>query len=75
MEYTGERTPRVPKYEDKLMTIAEQLERKGFEIGFKLGMWIGKLQIARTMLLNGMDRSTVMRMTGLTEEQLSQLDH
>ncbi|WP_415860473.1 hypothetical protein [Pantoea cypripedii] len=61
------------------MTIAEQLERKGFEIGFKLGMWIGeqigKRQVARNMLLNGMDRNTVMEMTGLTEDDLSQLDH
>ncbi|MDE1189285.1 MAG: Rpn family recombination-promoting nuclease/putative transposase [Pantoea sp.] len=58
---------RVPKHEDELMTIAEQLEQKGIEKG--------KLEVARNLLLNGMDRSTVMRMTGLTEEQLSQLDH
>ncbi|QGY31977.1 Rpn family recombination-promoting nuclease/putative transposase [Pantoea cypripedii] len=57
----------VPKHEDELMTIAEQLEQKGFEKG--------KLEVARNMLLNGMDRSTVMRMTGLTEEQLSQIKH
>jgi len=49
------------------MTIAEQLEQKGIEKG--------KLEVARNLLLNGMDRSTVKRMTGLTEEQLSQLDH
>jgi recombination-promoting nuclease RpnB len=57
----------VPKHEDKLMTIAEQLEQKGIEKG--------KLEVARNMLLNGMDRITVMQMTGLTEEQLSQIDH
>ncbi|MBP2200309.1 putative transposase/invertase (TIGR01784 family) [Pantoea cypripedii] len=53
------------------MTIAQQLEQKGIEMGIKKG----KLQVARTMLLNGMDRSEVMEMTGLTEDDLSQLDH
>ncbi|WP_208717877.1 Rpn family recombination-promoting nuclease/putative transposase [Pantoea cypripedii] len=65
------------------MTIAQQLEMKGFVIGFvigfKRGMWIGeqkgKRQVARNMLLNGMDRITVMQMTGLTEDDLSQIDH
>ncbi|ORM92231.1 hypothetical protein HA50_02225 [Pantoea cypripedii] len=71
MEFTGERIPRVPKREVKRMTIAQQLEQKGIEMGIKKG----KLQVARTMLLNGMDRSEVMEMTGLTEDDLSQLDH
>lgn len=29
------------------------------------------LKIARTMLLNGIDRNTVMKMTGLTEDDLT----
>lgn len=75
MEFTGERIPRVPKREVKRMTIAQQLEQKGIEKGIEMGIKKGKLQVARTMLLNGMDRSKVMEITGLTEDDLSQLDH
>ncbi|EHP1983507.1 hypothetical protein P8M82_004756 [Escherichia coli] len=35
----------------------------------------GKLKIARTMLQNGIDRNTVMKMTGLTEDDLAQIRH
>ncbi len=30
---------------------------------------------SRTMLQNGIERSTVMKMTGLTEEDLAQISH
>ena len=33
------------------------------------------LEVARTMLSSGIDRSTVMKMTGLTEEDLAQIRH
>lgn len=32
-----------------------------------------QLRIARTMLTNGMDRYTVMQMTGLIEDELAQI--
>ncbi|EIW0616305.1 Rpn family recombination-promoting nuclease/putative transposase, partial [Escherichia coli] len=32
-------------------------------------------KIARTMLQNGIDRNTVMKMTGLTEDDLAQIRH
>ena len=35
----------------------------------------GKLEVARTMLRSGIDRSTVMKMTGLTEDDLAQIRH
>ena len=78
---------RVPQHEDELMTIAQQLEQKGIEKGIQLGEQKGRqegklegerdatLKIARTMLKNGLDRSTVMKMTGLTEEELVRLRH
>ncbi|MBP2200310.1 putative transposase/invertase (TIGR01784 family) [Pantoea cypripedii] len=53
------------------MTIAEQLKQKGIQLGEQRGIE----KVARNMLLDGMDRSTVMRMTGLTEEQLSRIKH
>ncbi|EEG8800376.1 ISNCY family transposase, partial [Salmonella enterica subsp. enterica] len=33
------------------------------------------LKIARTMLRNGIERNTVMKMTGLTEDDLAQIRH
>ncbi len=65
------------------MTIAQQLEQKGIEKGRLEGIQIGeekgrnegKLEVARTMLQNGLDRSTVMKMTGLTAEDLDQIRH
>lgn len=78
---------RVPQHENALMTIAQQLEQIGLEKGLELGRMEGKeiglqeggqvmqLTIARTMLKSGMDRNTVMQMTGLTEDELAQISH
>lgn len=66
---------RVPQHGDALMTIAEQLEQKGIEIGIEKGRKEEALKIAQTMLNNGLDRPTVLKMTGLTENDLAQLRH
>lgn len=74
-----------------IMTIAQQLEQKGIEKGRAEGLQLGEqrgiekgrsegerqatLKIARTMLQNGIDRNTVMKMTGLTEDDLAQIRH
>ncbi|MGS8560789.1 Rpn family recombination-promoting nuclease/putative transposase [Salmonella enterica] len=81
----------VPQHGDALMTIAQQLEQKGIEKGIEKGraegLQLGEqrgiekgereatLKIARTMLQNGIDRSTVMKMTGLSEDDLAQIRH
>ena len=69
------------------MTIAQQLEQKGIEKGIQQGIQLGeqrgiekgrnegKLEVARTMLQNGIDRNTVMKMIGLTEEDLRRNTH
>lgn len=69
---------RVPPYKEQLMTLAEQLEKKGMKKGILLGEQSGiekgrraaALKIAQTMLQNGMDRLTVIKMTGLNEADL-----
>ncbi|HHQ7229431.1 TPA: Rpn family recombination-promoting nuclease/putative transposase [Salmonella enterica subsp. enterica] len=82
---------RLPQHEDELMTIAQQLEQKGIEKGRAEGIQLGeqrgiekgrhegklegKLEVARTMLQNGLDRNTVMKMTGLSEDDLAQIRH
>ncbi|END3476422.1 Rpn family recombination-promoting nuclease/putative transposase [Salmonella enterica] len=47
----------------------------GEEKGRNEGKLEGKLEVARTMLQNGLDRNTVMKMTGLTVDDLSQISH
>lgn len=66
---------RVPQHGDALMTIAQQLAQKGIQLGRQEGRNEGKLEVARTMLQNGIDRRTVMKMTGLTEGDLTQIRH
>lgn len=74
---------RLPQHEEELMTIAQRLEQKGIEKGIVIGRQEGhqegrqegKLEVARAMLANGMDRKSVMRMTGLSEDDLKQIRH
>jgi len=85
--FVHELARRVPEYEDELMTIAKQLEKLGIDKGIQLGVEMGikegikegfkegKMEVARTMLQNGIDRQTVLTMTGLSESELSQIHH
>ncbi|QKJ02314.1 Rpn family recombination-promoting nuclease/putative transposase [Yersinia mollaretii] len=57
----------LPQYEEELMTIAQKLEQNGEKKA--------TLKIACTMLTNGLDRATVMKMTGLSEKELTQIQH
>ena len=49
--------------------------QKGIQKGIQLGDKEARLEIARNMLENGLDRASVMKMTGLSEEDLSQIRH
>ena len=81
--FVRELARRVPQHENALMTIAQQLEQIGLEKGIEQGIEQGRkegvrgasLRIARNMLMNGMDRNTVMQMTGLNEDDLTQISH
>jgi predicted transposase/invertase (TIGR01784 family) len=85
--FVRELAQRVPQHGDALMTIAQQLEQKGIEKGIEKGIQLGEqrgiekgereatLKIARTMLQNGIDSSTVIKMTGLSEDDLAQIRH
>ncbi|MEG2267801.1 MAG: Rpn family recombination-promoting nuclease/putative transposase, partial [Acinetobacter sp.] len=57
----------------------EQGIEKGIQLGEQRGIEKGEreatLKIARTMLQNGLDRNTVMKMTGLSEDELAQIRH
>lgn len=78
---------RVPQHEEELMTIAQQIEQKGLQKGLQKGVQLGRqegkelgareavLKIAQTMLENGYDWASVMKMTGLTEQDRQHVKH
>jgi predicted transposase/invertase (TIGR01784 family) len=61
------------------MTIAEYLEQKGREEGLQEGVQKGErgaaLKIAHAMLADGLELARVMKLTGLSEEELAQIHH
>ena len=59
----------IEKREGKEEGLAEGME-KGLAEGMERGMTQRSLEIARKMLANGMDTATVMKITGLSAEQL-----
>lgn len=66
---------------EAIMTIAQQLEKIGFEKGIKHGMQRGMEQgmkasarnIARQLLLSGMEPAQISEITQLSAEELEQL--
>ncbi|MGP3592506.1 Rpn family recombination-promoting nuclease/putative transposase [Vagococcus sp. WN89Y] len=77
----------VPQLKDEMMTIAQQLKQLGVEKGIEQGIQLGEqqgiaigrkeeaLKIARAMLARGLDGNVVMEMTGLSEDELTQIRH
>ena len=61
------------KREGKEEGLAEGME-KGLAEGMEKGMNQRSLEIARKMLENGMDAATVMEITGLSEEEMLQIN-
>ena len=72
---------RLPEQEEggDMVTLAQMLRNEGEQKGRQEGLQEGALKtaltIAQAMLTNGLDRQSVMQMTGLTEVQLQQLNH
>ena len=86
-EFIHEIAERLPQHKDKLMTIAERLRqeghlnglqeghRKGLQEGLQTGKREEALRIATTMLADGIDRLTILRITGLSAEDLPAQPH
>jgi predicted transposase/invertase (TIGR01784 family) len=69
---------RAPQHEEELMTIAEYLKQQGIEIGLQKGIEQGReavMKIASAMLADGFDPATVMKLTGLSADDLAQIRH
>ncbi|MEG2269330.1 MAG: Rpn family recombination-promoting nuclease/putative transposase [Acinetobacter sp.] len=47
----------------------------GEQRGIEKGEREATLKIAHTMLQNGLDRNTVMKMTGLSKDEFAQIRH
>ncbi|MFS9434518.1 Rpn family recombination-promoting nuclease/putative transposase [Citrobacter sp. C348] len=78
---------RLPQQKERLMTIAERLRQEGHRSGLQEGLQTGlqtglqqgkreeSLRIATTMLADGIDQLTILRITGLAVEDLVAKDH
>uniref|UniRef100_A0A3B0M7V2 Transposase (putative) YhgA-like domain-containing protein n=1 Tax=Arsenophonus endosymbiont of Trialeurodes vaporariorum TaxID=235567 RepID=A0A3B0M7V2_9GAMM len=85
MEFITEIAKKSEKHEGAFMTIAQKIEEIGLKKGIqqgkleglKEGMQKGKLEtqleIAKQMLITGMDRQVVMKFTGLNNDEISNL--
>ena len=90
-EFIHEIAERLPQHKERLMTIAERLRQEGhfnglqeghrkrLQEGLQTGLQQGKreeaLRIATTMLADGIDRLTILRITGLSAEDLPAQPH
>ncbi|PAV02352.1 ISNCY family transposase [Arsenophonus sp. ENCA] len=73
MEFITEIAKQSEKHEGALMTIAQQIEEMGIQKGIQKGEKQASMKIARQMLESGMDRQSVMKFTGLTDNEMSNL--
>lgn len=66
---------RVPQHRERLMTIAERLQEVGRRKGKREGQHAEALRIAQRMLADGIARETVVKITGLTADEIAALAH
>ncbi|MGU4885088.1 ISNCY family transposase, partial [Escherichia coli] len=65
----------VPQHRERLMTIAERLQEVGRRKGKREGQHAEALRIAQRMLADGIARETVVKITGLTADEIAALAH
>lgn len=82
-EFIRKVAERSPQYKEHLMTIADRLHEAGLQKGRLEGLQEGLIEgrrdearrIARTMLADGIDISTVQKITRLSAEDIQGLNH
>ena len=86
-EFLRQLAHRMPQHKEEMMTLAERLRQEGhfsgrqeglkygLEQGLQQGKHVEALRIARTMLANGLDRDTVLKITGLPASELDAVSH
>jgi predicted transposase/invertase (TIGR01784 family) len=63
----------VPYYEDTIMTYAESVKKEGMRLGRQEGRQESQLEIAKKMLVSGMEQKLVAEITNLSLEQIKSL--
>ena len=64
----------APNKEQKIMTALQQLEKKSEQRGMQQGIRVRNVEIAKNMLAEGFAASLVKRLSGISEEELRQLE-
>lgn len=62
-----------PDIEDRVMTIAQKLRASGKEEGRQEGKLEAKLEVARRMLAEGTEMAFIVKLTGLSIQQIKEL--
>ena len=75
LEQKGREKGRQEGIQEGMQKGMQQGMQKGMQQGIQLGGKEARLEIARNMLESGLDRASVMKMTGLSEEDLNQIRH
>ncbi|WP_380178536.1 Rpn family recombination-promoting nuclease/putative transposase [Kalamiella sp. sgz302252] len=81
--FVHELARRVPQHKEKLMTIAQYFEQKGLKTGIEQGIeqgkekgrLEGKREMAENLLSLGVPLDSVLKASGLREEELAQPHH
>lgn len=74
--YTPSELAAYDKYWDAISiekTLLRSAKNDGIAIGIEQGIAIGKWEIAKNMLANGMAVSLVIELTGLSEKELDEI--
>jgi predicted transposase/invertase (TIGR01784 family) len=74
-DFVREVAERLPRHKENLMTIAETLRQEGHLKGLQEGMQKEARRIARMMLERGIERDTVLAITGLCIEDIVENTH
>ena len=59
---------------DKEWALKDEGKREGIELGKREGIELGKKEIAKNMLKKNIDKSLILELTNLTEEELTALE-
>jgi len=62
-------------FQEEIMTYSQELETKGLEMGLEKGRQESLSLVAKAMLLDGFESSSVQKYTGLSEKELFDIAH
>jgi predicted transposase/invertase (TIGR01784 family) len=61
----------VPEIGEEIMTFAQQFKQEGLQQGLKSGERNKSFEIARNLLMSGVDQQIIKRSNGLSDEDIS----